>query len=97
LMEFNTIYSKISVISWRSVLIGGGNRSIRRKPPTCRKSLTSLSHNVISSTPRLIDIDCTGRYIKLVKIFSEINISVDFTHAFKFKSFTNMFMWITTH
>jgi hypothetical protein len=31
--------------------IGGGNR---RKPPTCRKSLTIfLSHNVVLSTPRL--------------------------------------------
>ena len=28
--------------------IGGENR---RKPPTCRKSLTNLSHNVVSSTP----------------------------------------------
>jgi hypothetical protein len=34
--------------------IGGGNRSTRRIPPTCRKSLTNiLSHNVVSSTPRL--------------------------------------------
>jgi hypothetical protein len=32
--------------------IGGGNQSIRRKPVTCHKSLTILSHNV-SSTPRL--------------------------------------------
>jgi hypothetical protein len=31
---------------------GGGNRSILRKPTTCRKLLT-LSHNVVSSTPRL--------------------------------------------
>jgi hypothetical protein len=34
---------------------------------------------------------------KVVKIFSEINISVVYTHAFKIKSFTNMFMWIITH
>jgi len=27
-------------------------------------------------------------------MFSHINISVVFTHAFKIKSFTNMFMWI---
>jgi hypothetical protein len=31
--------------------IGGGNWSTRRKPPTCRKSLTNLSYNVVSSTP----------------------------------------------
>jgi len=36
--------------------IGGGDRSTRRKPPTCRKSLQTLSHNVVSSTPRLIGI-----------------------------------------
>ena len=29
---------------------GGGNRSTRRKP-TCRRLLTTLSHNVLSSTP----------------------------------------------
>jgi len=28
--------------------IGGGNQSIRRKPPTCRKSLTPLSYSVVS-------------------------------------------------
>jgi len=30
--------------------ISGGNWSTRRKPPTCRKSLKHLSHNVVSST-----------------------------------------------
>jgi len=33
--------------------IGGGNR---RKPPTCHKSLSNLSNNVVSSTPRLSGI-----------------------------------------
>ena len=37
-------------------LIGGGNWSTRIKPSTCRKSLTNLSHNVVSSTPRLCGI-----------------------------------------
>jgi hypothetical protein len=27
--------------------IGGGNRRTQRKPQTCRKSLTNLSHNVV--------------------------------------------------
>jgi len=31
--------------------LGGGNRDTMRKPPTCRKSLTNLSHNLVSSTP----------------------------------------------
>ena len=35
LMVFNATFNHIS---WR-------------KPPTCRKSLTNLSHNVVSSTP----------------------------------------------
>jgi hypothetical protein len=40
-MVFNVTFNNISVISWRSCSdIGGGNRSTRRKPLTCRKSLT---------------------------------------------------------
>ena len=27
----------------------GGNRSVRRKPTTCRKSLINLLHNIIST------------------------------------------------
>ena len=51
--------------------IGGGNRSIQRKPPSCHKLLTNLSHNVVSSTPRherdsnsqvVICTDCIGSY-----------------------------------
>ncbi len=53
-MVFNATFNNISVISWQSVLLAGGrNRSSRRKPPTCRKSLTNFSHNVVWSTPRL--------------------------------------------
>jgi hypothetical protein len=36
--------------------IGGGNRSTQRKPLTCRKSQHTLSHNVVSSTSRLVGI-----------------------------------------
>jgi len=36
-LVFNATFNIISAISWRSVCIGGGNRSTRRKPPTCRK------------------------------------------------------------
>jgi len=32
--------------------IDGWNRSCRRKPSTCPKSLTNISHNVASITPR---------------------------------------------
>ena len=42
-MMFNATFNNISVISWRSVLnIGGGNRSTRRNPPTCRNSLKNV-------------------------------------------------------
>jgi hypothetical protein len=45
-MVFNVTFNNISAISWRSVLFveeTGG--STRRKPPTCRKSLTkTLEH-----------------------------------------------------
>jgi hypothetical protein len=33
-MVFNATFNNISVISWWSGFIGGGNRSTRRKPPT---------------------------------------------------------------
>jgi len=39
-MVFNATFNNISFISWRSV--GEGNRSTRRKPPTCRKSLPNF-------------------------------------------------------
>ena len=39
LVWFIATFNHISVISWRQ-FIGGGNRSSRRKPPTCSKSLT---------------------------------------------------------
>ena len=35
---------------------GGQNRNTWRKPPICRKSLTKLSQNAVSSTPRLCGI-----------------------------------------
>jgi len=39
---FNAIFNNISAISWRSVLLDGGNRTTRRKPPTYRKSMTNF-------------------------------------------------------
>jgi len=35
-------FNNISAISWAVSFIDEGNRSIRRKPPTCRKSLTNF-------------------------------------------------------
>ena len=43
LRHFQQYFSYIVAISF----IGGGNRKIRRKPPTCRKLLTNFSHNVV--------------------------------------------------
>jgi len=42
LLVEETRVNTISVISWRSVLLVEGNRRTRRKPPTCRKSLTNF-------------------------------------------------------
>jgi len=42
-MAFNATFNNISVIQWQLVvLLVGGNRSTRGKPPTCRKSLTTF-------------------------------------------------------
>jgi len=38
-MVFNVTFNNISIISWWSFFISGGNRSTWRKPPTCRKSV----------------------------------------------------------
>ena len=53
-MVFNATFKNISLISWWSVFIGGGNRSTQRKPQTCRKSLTNfityglyIAHNIV--------------------------------------------------
>ena len=63
IMVFNTTYNNISVTLYLYIVavsfIGGGNQSTWRKAWTsCRKSLSrhTLSHNVVSSTPRLSGI-----------------------------------------
>jgi hypothetical protein len=48
--------NNISVISWRSVLLVEENRNTNKTPPTYRKTLKTLSHNVVSSTPHLSGI-----------------------------------------
>ena len=45
-MVFNATLNNIVAVSF----IGEGNWGTRRKLPTCRKSLKTLSHNVVSST-----------------------------------------------
>jgi len=52
LLVEETRVNTISVISWRSVLLVEGNRRTRRKPPTCRKSLTNFITYIVSSTLR---------------------------------------------
>ena len=48
----NATFNHNSVISWRSVLLVEETKRTLRNPKTCCNSLTSLSHNVVSSTPR---------------------------------------------
>ena len=47
-MVFNIPLNNISVISWRSVLLVEETGVPGENPLTCRKSLTNLSHNVVS-------------------------------------------------
>ena len=49
-LHFQQYFSYIVAVSF----IGGGNRRTQKKPPTCRKSLTNLSHNIVHLT--LIEI-----------------------------------------
>ena len=46
---YDATFNNISVISWSFDFIGEGNRE---KPPTCQVIEQTLSHNVVSSTPR---------------------------------------------
>jgi hypothetical protein len=46
-MVFNATFDNISDISWEVNFIGEGNQSTRRKPPTCRKSLTKRYHMML--------------------------------------------------
>ena len=72
-MVINATFNNISAISWQPVFIGGGNRSTRRKLPTCRKSQTNFITNCCieytssrtGSTIKtlvVIGTDCTGSY-----------------------------------
>ena len=62
LSDFQQYFSYIVAVSF----IGGGNQSTRRKPLTCRKSLTNLSHNDVHlslieiQTSVVIGTDCIG-------------------------------------
>ena len=42
LLVFNATFNNISVISWRSVLLMEETEGPRKKPLTCRKSLTNF-------------------------------------------------------
>jgi hypothetical protein len=55
-MVFNTTFNNISVISWRSALFVKETGVPVENHKTCRTSPTVLSHNAVSSTPRLIEI-----------------------------------------
>ena len=48
-MVFNVTYNNMSVISWRSILFGGGNRSTRINHRPVASYWQSVLHNVVSS------------------------------------------------
>jgi hypothetical protein len=52
-MVFNTPFNNISVISWRSVLLVEETRVPRENQGPVASYWHTLSHNVVSSTPRL--------------------------------------------
>jgi hypothetical protein len=51
-MVFNTTFNNISVISWRSVLLVGETRVPRENHRPVASHWQTLSHIVVSSTPR---------------------------------------------
>jgi len=47
-----------TIFQWRSIFIGGENRSTRRKPPTCPMQVNGKLYHIMvyRSTPRLSGI-----------------------------------------
>jgi hypothetical protein len=58
--NFQQYFSYIVVVSF----IGGGNWKIRRKPPTCRKSLTNVITKccIEFTSPVVMGTDCIGKF-----------------------------------
>ena len=52
-MVFNTTFNNISAISWRSVLLVEEIRVSEEKHRPAASHWQTLSHNLVSSTPRL--------------------------------------------
>jgi uncharacterized membrane protein len=69
-MMFNTTFNNISAISWRSVLLVGGNRSTRRKPPIRYVAILwqTVSHNVFSSLGNSCLV-CCWKHQTFVSVF----------------------------
>ena len=66
-MVFNATFNNISEISWVSVLLVEKTRDAEENHPPAASHWQMLSHNVVSSTPRLrgfelIGTDCMGTY-----------------------------------
>ena len=71
-MVFHATFNNISVISWRPVLLVEETRASGKNHRPAASQWQSLSHNVVSSTPRrssirtttlvMIGIDCIGSY-----------------------------------
>ena len=57
-MVFNATFTNISAISWQSVLMGEetGLTGENHQPVASVSHCQALSHNVVSSTPRLSEI-----------------------------------------
>jgi hypothetical protein len=60
-MVFNVTFNNISLILWWSVLLAGGNRCTRRKPPTCWKLLTNLIEHT-SPLSTIFHLDRGGQF-----------------------------------
>jgi hypothetical protein len=83
---YTTTTERLALWCWRPLsiifqLYGGGNRSIRRKPSPAASHWQTLSHNVISSTPRLI-----GIRTQTTAGYSRINRSISSWFFFSFDS-----------
>ena len=68
-MVFNATFNNISVISWQSVFIGGGNwKYLEKTTDLPQVTDKTLSHNIVSITRRLSEIQTRNVSSEILKI-----------------------------
>ena len=87
-LMFNTTFNTISVISWRSVLLVDETGEPRDNHRPATSHWQTLSHNVVSSTPRLSRIR-THNISARIKLTTLVLVWTNYKGRCKFNYHTN--------